>query len=112
MGGLVGRVTAEAAAHLGLPAGLPVAQGGADAYVGLVGLGAATRPGAVGLITGISPPPRRRRRGGAARARRVGRVRGAPLASLAMAEGGQSSTGAALQWARRLFAPADGEAPS
>ena len=31
-----------------------MAQGGADAYVGLVGLGAATTPGSVGLITGSS----------------------------------------------------------
>ena len=114
MGGLVGRVTAEAAAHLGLPAGLPVAQGGADAYVGLVGLGAATRPGAVGLITGSSHLHLAVVDAAAPRTAPGvwGAYRGAPLASLAMAEGGQSSTGAALQWARRLFAPADGEPPS
>ena len=32
-----------------------------------------------------------------------GPYRGAPLADLAMSEGGQSTTGAALQWARRIF---------
>lgn len=52
MGELIGGLTAEAAKHLGLPLGLPVAQGGPDAFVGLIGLGAATTPGAVGLITG------------------------------------------------------------
>ena len=52
MGEMVGGLTAEAPAHLGLPVGLPVAQGGADAFVGLVGLVVAGRPGAVGLITG------------------------------------------------------------
>ena len=39
-----------------------------------------------------------------------GAYRGAPLPHLAMAEGGQSSTGSALQWMGRLFggAPAFG----
>lgn len=35
LGGVVGGITAEAAQHLGLPEGLPVAQGGADAFVGM-----------------------------------------------------------------------------
>jgi sugar (pentulose or hexulose) kinase len=39
MGEVVGGLTAAAAEHLGLPAGLPVAQGGADAFVAMVGLG-------------------------------------------------------------------------
>lgn len=32
-------LTAEAAEHLGLPAGTPVCQGGADAFIGMLGLG-------------------------------------------------------------------------
>ncbi|KAL1524918.1 hypothetical protein AB1Y20_019796 [Prymnesium parvum] len=108
MGEVIGGLTPAAAAHLGLRAGTPVVQGGADAFVGLVGLGAASTPGAVGLITGSShlhlavvdaASP--------ATARGVwGAYRGAPLPHLAMAEGGQSSTGAALQWARRVFSGA------
>lgn len=35
LGGVVGGISAEAAQHLGLPEGLPVAQGGADAFVGM-----------------------------------------------------------------------------
>ena len=54
MGQCVGEITEEAAAHLGLRAGTPVVQGGADAFVGMVGLGATNTPGAVGLITGSS----------------------------------------------------------
>ena len=53
MGSALGELTAEAAEHLGLPRGTPVVQGGADAFVGLVGLGAAV-PGGLGLITGSS----------------------------------------------------------
>ena len=53
MGSALGELSAEAAEHLGLPRGTPVVQGGADAFVGLVGLGAAV-PGGLGLITGSS----------------------------------------------------------
>ena len=53
MGAVVGGLTAAAAAHLGLPEGLPVAQGGADADVGMVGLGV-IHPGQLALLTGSS----------------------------------------------------------
>ena len=46
-------LTAAAAAHLGLPVGLPVAQGGADAFIAMIGLGV-IRPGQLALITGSS----------------------------------------------------------
>ena len=53
MGEVVGGLTAAAAEHLGLPTGLPVAQGGADAFVAMVGLGTVA-PGQLALITGSS----------------------------------------------------------
>lgn len=111
MGAVQGRLTEEAAAHLGLPAGLPLAQGGADAYVGLLGLGAATRSGgSLGLITGSSHLHLAVVDASSSRAQGArgvwGAYMGAPLSHLAMVEGGQSSTGAALQWARRLFSSA------
>jgi hypothetical protein len=43
----------SAAAALGLPAGLPVAQGGADAFIGCIGLGVVA-PGQMAMLTGSS----------------------------------------------------------
>jgi len=51
MGESLGGLTKEAAIMLGLPEGLPVIQGGPDAYVGMIGLGC-VRPGKLALITG------------------------------------------------------------
>jgi FGGY-family pentulose kinase len=53
MGEAVGGLTKEAADEMGLPAGIPVAQGGGDAFVGTLGLGV-TEPGKLALITGSS----------------------------------------------------------
>ena len=43
----------EAAGHLGLPSGIPVAQGGIDSSIGLLGIGV-NRSGRIGMITGSS----------------------------------------------------------
>ena len=68
--------------------------------------------GTVGLITGsshltLATTARALR---TTRAGMWGGYAGAPLPELAMAEGGQASTGAALQWARTLFG-GGGDAP-
>lgn len=52
-GALVGPLTARAAEHIGLPEGTPVAMGGADAFIGMVGLGV-VHPGKMALLTGSS----------------------------------------------------------
>ena len=59
----------------------------------------------MGLITGSSHLHLAVVRAAEARTARGawGAYRGAPLPHLAMAEGGQSSTGAALQWMGRLL---------
>ncbi|HET7480516.1 MAG TPA: FGGY family carbohydrate kinase [Rubrobacteraceae bacterium] len=53
MGTAVGGLTKEAADELGLPEGIPIAQGGGDAFVGTLGLGV-TEPGKIAFITGSS----------------------------------------------------------
>src|SRR5581483_10181851 len=52
-GEIVGELTAEAAEHIGLPPNVKVVQGGADALIGMAGLGVA-HPGQLALITGSS----------------------------------------------------------
>src|SRR5262249_689360 len=52
-GDVVGTLTQVAAAHLGLSPSVRVVQGGADAFIGMIGLGVAA-PGQMALITGSS----------------------------------------------------------
>jgi ribulose-phosphate 3-epimerase len=108
MGALIGLLTPEAAAHLNLPQGLPVAQGGPDAFVGMIGLGC-IYPGQLCLITGsshlhcvVTSKP-------TTAAGTWGAYRGAPLPGINFAEGGQSSTGSILRWARNIFGANDVE---
>jgi ribulose-phosphate 3-epimerase len=106
MGSHVGKLTPEASKHLGLPIGVPVTQGGPDAFVGMVGLGC-INPGQMCLITGsshlhcvVSSTP--------ASSKGVwGAYKGAPLPGINFAEGGQSSTGSIIRWARNLFGASD-----
>jgi ribulokinase len=53
MGQVAGPLLPEVADELGLPAGIPVAEGGADAFVAMVGLNV-LRPGKMAFITGSS----------------------------------------------------------
>jgi len=102
MGTPIGSLTAEAADALGLPAGLPVAQGGADAFVATLGLGV-VRPGALAFITGsshlhlgLSDTP--------FHAPGVwGTYPDAVVPGLFVVEGGQTSTGSVVSWLKRLL---------
>ena len=103
MGALVGGLTDAAAEQLGgLRPGLSVIQGGPDAYVGMLGLGV-SEPGKIALITGsshlhlcVSSEP-------AFSTGFWGSYEDAPLEGICFSEGGQSSTGSLLQWAKRLL---------
>jgi len=102
MGGLVGGLTEEAAKHLNLPIGTSVVQGGPDAFVAMIGLGC-IHPGQLSLITGsshlhcvvTSTPETAPGTWGA--------YKGAPLPGICFAEGGQSSTGSIIRWARSIL---------
>jgi len=103
-GASVGDLTAEAAAHLGLKPGTTVAQGGADAFIGMIGLGV-TKPGQMALITGSS----HLQLGVAERELHAPGIWGsyadAVYPGRQIVEGGQTSTGSILAWFKRTFAP-------
>ena len=104
MGEIVGDLSAFAAKHLSLPEGIPVVQGGPDAYVGMIGLGC-IHPGQLALITGSSHLQLCVTDKDEGAVGTWGAFKGAPLKHLNFAEGGQSSTGSVMSWARRsLFA--------
>jgi ribulose-phosphate 3-epimerase len=98
-GSKIGMTTPEATDHLGLEDPVPVVQGGADAFVGMVGLGC-IRPGQMCLITGSSHLHCVVTDKAGAAPGTWGAYTGAPLPGLKFAEGGQSSTGSLLRWAR------------
>lgn len=97
----IGPLTPDAAAHLGLPASVLVVQGGADALIGIIGLGV-SRPGQIALITGSS----HLQFGVTDQPRHVpglwGTYKDALYAGSYLLEGGQTSTGSIVNWLRRL----------
>lgn len=101
LGDIIGGLTPRAAAHLGLPVGTPVAQGGADAFVAMIGLGV-TAPGKLAFITGSS----HLHLGLSAEAfhgRGIwGTYADAVMPGLHVVEGGQTSTGSVVNWFRTL----------
>ena len=107
LGDVVGALTRDAATHLGLPAGVPVAQGGADAFVAMVGLGT-IEPGQLALITGSSHLHL-----GVTDRRFHGRgIWGTYSCALVgghdVVEGGQTSTGSVVNWFKTLCGGGDG----
>ncbi len=100
----IGPLTDTAAAHLGLRAGTPVIQGGADAFIGMIGLGV-TQPGDLALITGSS----HLQLGVAAKGVHAPGVWGSYMDCVypgrPIIEGGQTSTGSVIAWFQRNFAP-------
>ena len=98
-GDVVGTLTQSAAADLSLPLSVKVIQGGADAFVGMIGLGC-INPGQCALITGSShlccQVVGANDTEGVATS--WGPYLGAPLPHINFREGGQSSTGSILKW--------------
>lgn len=97
LGDRLGTLTKQAAEDLGLVQGIPVAVGGADAYVAMLGLGA-VRPGKAALVTGSSHlflylSETEMHANGI-----FGSYPDAVIEGLHMVEGGQTSTGSIVNW--------------
>jgi FGGY-family pentulose kinase len=93
----VGGLTREAASQLGLREGTPVAEGGADAFVGMIGLNVIA-PGRLAFITGsshlhlgMSPEPFHEKG-------IFGTYPNSVIRGQHTVEGGQISTGSILKW--------------
>lgn len=102
LGSRAGVLSAAAAEHLGLPAGLPVAQGGIDAYLGMIGMGA-TASGDVAVIVGSSTCHLAQSRVGIFGSGAAGCYPDATVEGLYTIEAGQTATGSLLDWYRRHF---------
>jgi FGGY-family pentulose kinase len=104
-GDVIDGLSKAAAAQLGLNAGMPVVQAGADAFVGIVGLGV-TEPGEMAMITGSS----HLHLGIATRPVHAPGVWGTYMDAVypgkPIIEGGQTSTGSVVAWFKRHFAEA------
>jgi ribulose kinase len=92
----------RAAAHLGLPPGLPVAQGGADAFIGCIGLGVVS-PGDMAMLTGSSHLHIGMAAAPMCGPGMFGSYKDAVLPGVHVVEGGQTSTGSAVNWLRRAL---------
>ena len=102
MGEVVGGLSAPVATELGLPAGIPVAGGGADAFVAMLGLGV-TAPGTLAMVTGSSHVHLLQ----SAQPRHTeglfGSYTDAVVPGQFTIEGGQIATGSMVAWYARLL---------
>lgn len=97
LGECVGTLTERAAKELGLVAGIPVGEGGADAFVGVIGLNA-QQPGKLTLITGSSHLHVAQFKDEIHEKGMWGGYPDAIIPGLYMVEGGQTSTGSIVNW--------------
>ncbi len=97
MGDLAGRLTERAAEEMGLLPGIPVGEGGADAFVGVIGLNA-VQPGKLTLITGSSHLHIAQVKEPIHNKGMWGSYPDCIVQGLQMVEGGQTSTGSVIEW--------------
>ncbi|MBX6322731.1 MAG: carbohydrate kinase, partial [Rhodospirillaceae bacterium] len=102
LGQVIGGLTRRAARHLGLPEGLPVVQGGADAFIAMIGLGV-VEPDRLALITGSSHLQLGLSRTELHGKGIFGTYADAVIPGLHVVEGGQISTGSIIAWFNRLI---------
>ena len=99
----VGKLSSSAAELLGLKAGTPVAQGGIDAYAGMIGLGAIA-PGKLAMIMGSSTCHLVNADQPLLGTGMLGCYPDAIRPGLYTLEGGQTATGSIVNWYREHFA--------
>ena len=97
------RLSATAAGELGLAAGTPVAQGGIDAYLGMLGLGA-VGAGDLAMVMGSSTCHLAMSPGPLLGSGMLGCYPDAVVEGFYTLEGGQTATGSILNWYRQHFA--------
>lgn len=103
VGQQVGGLSQAAAWQLGLPVGIPVATGGGDAFIGLLGLGV-VEPGDLGVVMGSSNVLSALSSEETHSPGSFGAFPDAVIPALNLVEGGQVSTGSILSWFKRNFA--------
>lgn len=102
MGNVVGGLSSHAARVLGLPEGIPVAEGGADAFVAMFGLGV-TGPGTLAMVTGSSHVHMLQTLEPSYTPGLFGAYTDAVVPGQFTIEGGQISTGSIINWYARLL---------
>src|SRR5712692_223822 len=103
LGGGQSKLSGKAAADLGLRVGIPVAQGGIDAYLGMLGLGA-VNSGDLAMIMGSSTCHLAMSAQGLFGSGMLGCYPDAVVEGLFTLEGGQTATGSIVNWYREHFA--------
>ena len=102
MGVNVGPLLPEAAKEMGILPGIPVGEGGADAFVGMIGLNVVT-PERIALITGTSHLMLGLTETELHAKGMWGSYPDALIPGLGLVEGGQTSTGAIVNWFKTNF---------
>lgn len=103
LGGGRAKLSMRAAEQLGLRADIPVAQGGIDAYLGMLGLGA-VNSGDLAMIMGSSTCHLAMSSRGLFGSGMLGCYPDAVVEGLFTLEGGQTATGSIVNWYREHFA--------
>jgi FGGY-family pentulose kinase len=101
-GGVVANLSARAAEELGLSTRVKLVQGGADALIGMIGLGVA-KPGQLALITGSSHLQFGVTESAVHAPGVWGTYRDCVYPNRYIIEGGQTSTGSIIAWLGRLM---------
>ncbi len=103
-GAVVGALSPEAAQALAFNAGLPIVQGGADAFIAMAGMGV-VRPGDLALVTGSSHLHLGVSQSSLSAYGMWGAYRDVLRPGASVVEGGQTSSGSVINWFRRTLAP-------